>query len=187
MPADSAASLDFFVSYTAKDKAWAEWIAWQLESKGYGTIIQAWDFKLGGAFASDMHRALKQSERVLAVLTPAYMESRLCAPEWQAAVTDDPTGEKGILVCVRVAEFKPDGLLGPRTYIDLVGLGEQDASDLLFARLEKGRAKPATPPIFPGKASAPPLRHFRERLCLSPHPSPTTSPAFSPSLGARRN
>jgi TIR domain len=26
---------DFFVSYTSADRAWAEWIAWQLEAEGY--------------------------------------------------------------------------------------------------------------------------------------------------------
>jgi hypothetical protein len=36
---------DFFISYTGKDRPWAEWIAWHLENRGgYSTIIQAWDF-----------------------------------------------------------------------------------------------------------------------------------------------
>ena len=26
---------DFFVSHTGADSAWAEWIAWQLETAGY--------------------------------------------------------------------------------------------------------------------------------------------------------
>jgi hypothetical protein len=32
---------DFFISYTAKDRQWAEWVAWQLESAGFTTDIQA--------------------------------------------------------------------------------------------------------------------------------------------------
>jgi hypothetical protein len=32
---------DFFVSYTSAGRAWAEWIAWQLEAEGYRVIIQA--------------------------------------------------------------------------------------------------------------------------------------------------
>ena len=35
---------DFFVSYTSADRAWAEWIAWQLEAEGYTVVVQAWDF-----------------------------------------------------------------------------------------------------------------------------------------------
>ena len=95
---------DFFVSYTGKDKAWAEWIAWQLEHAGYRTLIQAWDFKSGGVFPGDMHRALQQSARVLAVLSPDYMASAFCLPEWQAAFADDPTGENGKLVYIRVTD-----------------------------------------------------------------------------------
>ena len=34
---------DFFISYTAADRAWAEWIAWQLEGAGYDVVLQAWD------------------------------------------------------------------------------------------------------------------------------------------------
>lgn len=60
------------------DKGWAEWIAWQLEKAGQRTLIQAWDFKSGGVFPGDMRRALQQSARVIAVLSPAYMESGFC-------------------------------------------------------------------------------------------------------------
>ena len=35
---------DFFISHNKADKAWAEWIAWELEAAGYSTILQAWDF-----------------------------------------------------------------------------------------------------------------------------------------------
>lgn len=148
------ANYDFFVSYTGKDKTWAEWIAWQLEAAGHTTIIQAWDFKSGGVFPGDMHRALQQSARVLAVLTPDYMASGFCQPEWQAAFAKDPTGEKGIFVCVRVADFKPDGILTGRTYIDLVSLTENAARELLLKRLDPGRAKPATAPVFPAGAAS---------------------------------
>jgi hypothetical protein len=37
-----SSAADFFVSYTSTDRAWAEWIAWQLEAEGYQVVIQAW-------------------------------------------------------------------------------------------------------------------------------------------------
>jgi tetratricopeptide (TPR) repeat protein len=174
------AEIDFFISYTGKDQPWAEWIAWQLEEAGYKTIIQAWDFKSGGVFPADMHRALQHSARVIAVLTPAYMESGFCQPEWQAAFAADPTGAKGILTLIRVADFKPDGLLLGRTYIDLVGKDAATASAFLLERLKQERAKPTTapvhpptaakpttpPPAFPGTSSglATPVPHYLPRL-----------------------
>ena len=36
--------VDFFVSRTGADAAWAQWIAWQLEAEGYRVVIQDWDF-----------------------------------------------------------------------------------------------------------------------------------------------
>jgi hypothetical protein len=37
---------DFFISYTNLDKAWAVWIAVELEKAGYTTVVQAFDFRL---------------------------------------------------------------------------------------------------------------------------------------------
>ncbi|MCK9928953.1 toll/interleukin-1 receptor domain-containing protein [Frankia sp. Mgl5] len=38
---------DFFIFYTAADRRWAEWVAWQLEDAGPRVLIQAWDFVPG--------------------------------------------------------------------------------------------------------------------------------------------
>ena len=48
---------NFFISYTATDRAWAEWVAWQLEVAGYSTRIQAWDFRPGFNFVREMQEA----------------------------------------------------------------------------------------------------------------------------------
>lgn len=165
MPGTSSDKVHFFISYTSVDKGWAEWIAWQLEQAGQRTLIQAWDFKSGGVFPGDMHRALHQSLRVIAVLSPAYMASSFCQPEWQAAFADDPTGAKGVLVCVRVADFEPDGLLRGRTYIDLVDLTEDNARTRLLEQLEQKRSIPASAPVYPPTISA-------ESPIIAPPPSP---------------
>ncbi|MFC5457184.1 TIR domain-containing protein [Prosthecobacter fluviatilis] len=186
MTGTSSDKVHFFISYTGVDQGWAEWIAWQLEQAGQRTLIQAWDFKSGGVFPGDMHRALQQSARVIAVLSPAYMESGFCQPEWQAAFADDPTGEKGVLVCVRVADFKPDGLLRGRTYIDLVGLTEEKARARLMERLDHKRAVPASAPGFPpaavaaapaGVTAAPPAFPGSPPFSI-PHNLPALQPFF---------
>ena len=53
---------DFFISYNRADKAWAEWIAWQLEAAGYTLFIQAWDFRPGHNFVLGMDRAATRAE-----------------------------------------------------------------------------------------------------------------------------
>ncbi|MCL2357124.1 MAG: toll/interleukin-1 receptor domain-containing protein, partial [Defluviitaleaceae bacterium] len=96
---------DFFISYTKADEQWATWIAAVLEGEGYICRIQAWDFRAGGNFMSDINNALKECERFIAVLSPDYFKSAYCKAEWTAALNaslkKDPTGEKRLFVPVR--------------------------------------------------------------------------------------
>jgi TIR domain len=117
---------DFFVSYNGKDRAWAEWIAWELEEAGYSVVIQAWDFRPGDNFVLEMHKASSEAERTVAVLSPNYLSAQFTKPEWAAAFAQDPTGEKGILLPVRILPCELQGLLPSIIYIDLVP--QQDAA-----------------------------------------------------------
>ncbi len=137
-------SCDFFISYNKADRQWAEWIAWHLEQAGYTTVIQAWDFRPGGNFVMQMQQAATQAKRTITVLSPDYLTSRFTQPEWAAAFSQDPTGEKGLLLPVRVRDCEPEGLLPQIVYVDLVGLDDEAAAiDTLLRGLERGRAKPS--------------------------------------------
>ncbi|MDX2212034.1 MAG: tetratricopeptide repeat protein [Oculatellaceae cyanobacterium bins.114] len=149
---------DFFISYNQRDRAWAEWIAWTLEEGGYTTVIQAWDFRAGGNFVLDMQKAASEAERTIAVLSDTYLTSAFTAPEWAAAFVQDPTGEKGLLIPVRVKECQPTGLLRPIVYVDLVDVAEAEAQDLLLRSLSPGRTKPDQQPQFPGNVTSPSSR-----------------------------
>lgn len=155
---------DFFISYTGADQQWAEWIAWQLDSAGYSVVIQAWDFRPGSNFVLEMQHAASQATRTIAVLSPNFLASRFTQPEWAAAFAQDPTGEKGTLVPVRVRDFEPPGFFKTINYINLVGADEATAKQKLLDGVKRGRAKPATAPAFPTRAGGatggmtPPLR-----------------------------
>lgn len=159
-------AIDFFVSYTAADRPWAEWIAWVLEDAGYKTRIQAWDFKAGSNFVVEMHRAASEADRTLAVLSPDYEQSLFGMTEWTAALAQDPSGEKGKLLPVRVREMEPNGLLKAVVYIDLVGLNEPAARERLLKGLARGRTKPVEKPAFPGS----PRPRFPGEPIASPDP-----------------
>ncbi|HSK77501.1 MAG TPA: TIR domain-containing protein, partial [Thermoanaerobaculia bacterium] len=121
-----------------------------LEEAGYTTRSQAWDFQAGNNFVVEMHRAASDAERTLAVLSPDYEKSLFGMAEWTAAFAQDPSGEKGKLLPVRVREMKPGGLLKAIVYIDLVGKTEPAARERLLQGLVRGRAKPARKPVYPG-------------------------------------
>jgi TIR domain/Effector-associated domain 9 len=139
---------DFFVSYNRADKQWAEWIAWTLEEAGYSVVIQAWDFRPGGNFVLDMQRAATESQKTIMVLSESYLKSAYTQPEWAAAFATDPQSLERKLVPVRVKECKPDGMLRPIVYVDLVGLSEAEAKQALLDALRE-RTKPDQKPAFP--------------------------------------
>src|SRR4051812_11326430 len=118
-PRTRPAARDFFISFNRADRAWAEWIAQQLEDAGYTTVIQNWDFRPGGNFVLDMQRASIDAERTLIVLSEDFLGSAYAQAEWAAAFALDPTGEKHLLVPVRVRPCEPLGLLRAISYIDL--------------------------------------------------------------------
>jgi|KBSSwiStaDraftv2_1062776.scaffolds.fasta_scaffold398090_1 hypothetical protein len=145
---------DFFISYNKADRTWAEWIAWQLEASGWSVVVQAWDFRPGGNFALDMHRALNDTQRTIAVLSPSFLASDFTAPEWAATFARDPDGTGHRLVPVRVRDCRPTGLLAPIVYIDLVGLSSRDeARKRLLDGLQE-RVKPEREPELPRSETA---------------------------------
>jgi tetratricopeptide (TPR) repeat protein len=141
---------DFFVSYNKADRAWAEWIAWQVEAAGNSVVIQSWDFRPGADFTFEMQKATAETERTIGVLSPSFLAAAFTQPEWGAAFREDPTGEKRKLVFVRVEDCQAPGMLGNRVYIDLVGLSKDEAISALLDGLKIGRAKPSASPDFPG-------------------------------------
>lgn len=141
--------IDFFISYTTADREWAEWIAWQLEDAGYKCRIQAWDFIPGSNFVQEMDQGT-EAQRILLVLSPDYFNSRFTKPEWQAAFAQDPTGEKRKILAVKVRECHPEGLLRQVVWIDLTGLGYQEAKNILLNGAKGERLKPLIAPPFPG-------------------------------------
>jgi len=150
---------DFFISFTAADSDWAEWIAWQLESAGYTTYLQDWDFGLGANFISKMHEAAIETRHTVIVLSPDFLKSRYAEAEWTAALVQDPqsTARKILPICVKQCD--PRGLLGPLVRLDLTNKTEHEARTRLISEIQAAlglaagqRAKPKVAPQWPGAA-----------------------------------
>jgi hypothetical protein len=143
---------DIFISYTEVDRAWSEWIAWQLEDAGYRVLIQAWDFVAGTNWQLKMDEGVRHSRKTLAVLSRAYLKSIYGAAEWQAAIQSDPGAFGRKLLPTRVEECPRPGLLGGIVSIDLFGRSIEETRRHLLTEVRNafnGRAKPARAPDFP--------------------------------------
>lgn len=141
---------DVFISYAGRDRAWAEWAAWQLTEAGYSVEIDAWNWGAGDNFMTRMADALQSCERVLALFSPAYFESsRYTTDEWTAALTRDDVGMHR-LVPVYVDKTDVPVLLRPLVAPTLVGLTEEQARKALLGAVA-GPRRPDDPPGYPGE------------------------------------
>ncbi|MCM4075967.1 FxSxx-COOH system tetratricopeptide repeat protein [Paractinoplanes hotanensis] len=154
----------FFVSYTAANRPWAEWVSWKLEEVGHRAIVQAWDFRPGENFVDRMRAALESADRTIAVVSPAYLASRYCTDEWTGAFMEDEEGRRR-LVLVQIEECVLPRLLAPIVRIELFGADQDQARSRLLDGLRLGRAKPSHQPPFPGASRSRPFPGSRPAIC----------------------
>ena len=84
--------VDFFVSHADADLEWAEWIAAELESAGYGVIVKAWDFRPGENILARHDETLATCRHTICVLSEHYVDSE--AAVRTAAQYQDQTGKE---------------------------------------------------------------------------------------------
>ncbi|MFD4507799.1 FxSxx-COOH system tetratricopeptide repeat protein [Streptomyces sp. NPDC058457] len=134
----------WFVSHAGVDRAWAEWVAWQLVDAGFQVELDYWDWGTGDNFVLRMNAALERG-RFVALFSPAYFEpERFTTPEWTAMVAMQ---EK--ITPVRVAGVVPPPILRPLIIRDLFELDEEAARHALLEAVN-GSSRPAVAPAFPG-------------------------------------
>ncbi|MEY9842380.1 FxSxx-COOH system tetratricopeptide repeat protein [Streptacidiphilus sp. EB103A] len=135
-----------FISHAGPDRAWAEWVAWQLEDAGYTTELDYWDWAAGENFILKMNDALK-SGRMVALFSAAYFEpGRFTTDEWTAVLA---AKDKGKLVPVRIDATEPPPILAPILAASIHGLEEAQARAALLGAVA-GPRRPDHEPAFPG-------------------------------------
>ncbi|MGH3932211.1 MAG: TIR domain-containing protein [Pseudonocardiaceae bacterium] len=182
--------IDFFISYSPADERWATWIAWELESVGYSTMLQAWDFVPGTNFIDFMDRGVSEAAVVVSVLSRNYLVSRYGRLEWQAALRADPD-DANRLVTIRIEDCPLEGLLSMITYVDLVGISDPKAARVaLLGRMREaldGRAKPASGPGYPSDRTGRQTQPVDEPTVggqAARRRNPVTAPTYPPAAPA---
>jgi len=144
---------DVFISYAGRDRAWAEWTAWELEAAGLSVELDSWDWSAGDNFVLRMNDALARADRVLTLWSAAYFErERFTTNEWTALIAER-LGDSGHsrLVPLRIEEVTPPQILTPLIYQDLFGIGETTARQVLLSVFSRDRRAPTAAPGFPGQ------------------------------------
>ncbi|WP_239333033.1 FxSxx-COOH system tetratricopeptide repeat protein, partial [Frankia sp. CiP3] len=153
---DGLARVDFFISYTSADEAWATWVAEVLETEGRTVAVQAWDSPTGENFVLWIKLRMDTAARTIALCSPAYFDSHWCTQEWTAALA----GRK--LIPLRVADCTIPTVLATIGYRDLHRLDEATARRRLLeatalvpvARVSTGFPGSFTPPPAPVTGTA---------------------------------
>ncbi|MDQ0605405.1 tetratricopeptide (TPR) repeat protein [Streptomyces canus] len=141
---DGTSDRVWFISHAGADRAWAEWVGWQLLDAGHQVELDYWDWGTGDNFVLKMNDALERG-RLLALFSPAYFEpERFTTPEWTAVVA---MREK--ITPVRIDRVDPPAILRPLLSRDLFGLSPAEARRVLLEAVD-GPSRPDTEPPFPG-------------------------------------
>jgi TIR domain-containing protein len=96
-----------FVSYTAIDEPWADWIGATLSEAGHDVSLQCVDFRPGENFVVRMQEAAAAADHTVVVLSNRYLASGFATAEWAAAFASDPTGENRALIPVAIEPVTP--------------------------------------------------------------------------------
>ncbi|KYG19569.1 hypothetical protein SE92_04255 [Bradyrhizobium sp. AT1] len=125
---------------------WADWIGWTLLQERHDVFVHEWEIGAGENIADWMSRRLKDTEKVLGLFSPAYIEAIYSKSEYLAAYWADPVGRDGFLVPI-VVEPCADlpKLVQPLRRLHLYGLPEHMAA----AELVKFLTPPTAPIIKP--------------------------------------
>jgi tetratricopeptide (TPR) repeat protein len=146
-----------FVSYAGVDRAWAEWVAWELSAARYSVELDVWDWHAGDSAVRRMDEALQRAAVVVALFSPAYFEEhRFTRDEWEAVLTARPDRRQR-LIPLRVAEVTPPSpLLARLVWKDLFDLAEEHARTALLTAVGELSGRPTTAPPFPTQRTTTP-------------------------------
>ncbi|MEU9918080.1 FxSxx-COOH system tetratricopeptide repeat protein [Streptomyces sp. NPDC051001] len=133
----------WFISHAGADRAWAEWVGWQLLDAGHEIELDYWDWGAGDNFVLKMNSALERG-RFLALFSPAYFEpERFTTPEWTAMVA-----RREKITPVRIAKTTTPAILSSLLAPDVFGLDDQAAREALLGAVE-GPSRPTRAPSRP--------------------------------------
>jgi tetratricopeptide (TPR) repeat protein len=143
---------DIFVSYTSKDRDWANWIGRELEALGHVPHIHDWEIASGDDIYSWMEQRHNAADHVLCVISDDYLKAPYSTLERNAALWQAASKRPGFILLVAVAPCRLPTLSDHIRRCELFGIPEEAAR----FRFREFIIKPRPPgtAAFPGKVFA---------------------------------
>lgn len=147
-----------FLSYTSVDLQWALWADGFLSEEGFTVRTQAWESTPGKNLVQWINDMLREADKVLALYSRAYFNSRWCTAEWTSALAQNK------LLPARIEPVNPPEILQQIIWVDLFGLRESEAKDAIRRLVGLQPSRRVVP--FPGGTSRI-IRHAGQSSVLS--------------------
>jgi branched-chain amino acid transport system substrate-binding protein len=168
---------DVFVSYSTKDEEWVRGeLLQRLENHGLRVCIDYRDFRPGFSNIEEIKRAIRESRRILLVLTPDYISSRWGVFERQIVQNQEPLSNGRLIPLLKEPCKLPEEI----NHIIYVNLTQPD-SELAWGRLLQALA-----PSSSQSSNLPPQRR-KSGATTAPSSESTQRPIASAPLQARQN
>lgn len=143
------------VSYTNSDRQWAFWIGQELEKLGHRPRILDWEIQAGGDIRAWMEERLEKADRVLCVVSSAYLTQDYSGWERRSAQRAAASQQTNFILPVFIEDCEAPVAMAHIKRCALFGLPEEDARNQFAAYLAEAKA-PAGPLRFPGAAKRAP-------------------------------
>ena len=117
-----------FISYNHNDEQIVDMVARRLELEfGRNNIFyDKWSIQPGDSIIGKMNEGIEKFTTFFYFLSPNSLNSKMVTKEWQSGLTKS-INENLKFVPVRIADCKPPAILTDSLYIDLYGVGLDDA------------------------------------------------------------
>lgn len=143
---------DIFISYTSSDRAWAFWIAKELEALGHKPHVHEWEIRAGEDIYAWMEHRHDAADHVLCVFSDDYLRAPYSTLERKAALWQAAAKRPGFVLCVAVSTCQFPTLSDHFLRCELFGMAPDDARVRFREFMQRGKAPDSV--LFPGKAFA---------------------------------
>jgi tetratricopeptide (TPR) repeat protein len=151
------------ISHADRDRAWAEWARWHLETAGYPTELDSVDWAPGSNVVEAMDRALRRDNPMLVLLSAAYLDpERLTTDAWTARLAQRRKDPDAGLIPLRIENIDLNGgIWAPIVVPDVFGLPSEQAVAALVDTVGRVVDPPpagilsTVPPDYPDHADVP--------------------------------
>lgn len=122
-----------FISYSSKDRAFAERLTFDLKAKGLRVWYDQWELKVGDSLIDKISAGIRAQDYLVAVLSRASVSSEWVRKELSAALMRE-LGEKRVVVLpVLIEDCKIPPLISDKVYADFRGDYRSGLNKLLGA------------------------------------------------------